>query len=101
MFGMLNDFIYGAIWLALVIALFFTGWRATHQGFFKAVSQTYYGRNSQLMGGACLAVAIIAGLFFVRQLLSIVLFGVLGGLGFLLGAALGAYLTLRYYVRAV
>jgi len=101
MFGLLNDFIYGAIWLALIIALGFTGWRATSQGVFRAVSQSYYGRNAQLMGGACLLIAIIASILFVRQVLTIVLFGIFSGLGFLLGAALGAYLTLRYYRRLV
>jgi hypothetical protein len=101
MFGMLNDFIYGAIWLAFIIALGFTGWRATNQGQFRAVAQAYYGRQAQLMGGACLLIAVIAGILFVQRVLGYVLFGVVSGLGFFLGAALGAYLTLRYYVKTV
>jgi len=108
MFGVLNDFIYGALWLGLVIALGFTGWRAVHSGYFKAVSESYRGRAAQTMGGACLLIAVVAGLFFLQRLLGFVLLGVNGdgagalgsGLFFVLGAGLGAYLTLRYYVRS-
>jgi len=99
--GVLNEFIYGAIWLAMIIALGFTGWRATNQGVFRAVSESYYGRKAQLMGGACLLIAVIAGLLFVRQVLGIVLLLRVDGLFFLLGAALGGYLTYRYYLRAI
>ena len=102
MFGLFNEFLYGAIWLALVIALSVTGWRAVHQGYFRAVSESYYGRKAQGLGGACLAIAVVAGLLFLQRLLQSVLFGLSGsGLLFILGAALGAYLTLRYYVHAV
>lgn len=101
MFGVLNDFIYGAIWLAAIIALGFTGWRATNQGIFRAVSESYYGRKAQMMGGACLLVAAVAGIFFVLRVLSIVTFGLRGGAGlfFLLGAAFGGWLTYRFYIR--
>lgn len=102
MFGVLNDFISGAIWLALIIALGFTGWRATHGGVFRAVSESYYGRKAQVMGGACLLIAVVAGILFLQRLLAIAAFGLSGsGLFFLLGAAFGGYLTYRYYVRAV
>jgi hypothetical protein len=103
MFGVLNEFIYGAIWLAMVIALGFTGWRATNQGVFRAVAESYYGRKAQLLGGACLLIAVVAGIFFVVRVLQIVAFGLRSGAGlfFLLGAALGGYLSYRYYVRAV
>ncbi len=100
--GVLNEFISGAIWLALVIALGFTGWRATNQGVFRAVSESYYGRKAQLMGGACLLIAVVAGIMFAYNVLRIVTVGVLGsGLFFLLGAAFGGWLTYRYFVRAV
>lgn len=102
MFGILNDFIYGAIWLAFIIALGVTGWRAVNQGHFRAVSESYYGRKAQTLGGACLVIAVIAGILFVQRLLGTFLFGLSGsGLFFILGAALGAYLTLRYYVHAI
>lgn len=102
MFGILNDFINGAIWLAFVIAVGFTGWRANRYGYFRAVSETYHGSKAQWMGRVCLIVAAVAGLLFLRQLLRIALVGLVGpGLFFLLGAVLGGYLTLRYYVRAV
>jgi hypothetical protein len=101
--GILNDFIQGAIWLAMIVALGFTGWRATNQGVFRAVSESYYGRKAQLMGGACLAIAIIAGIFFLVRVLNVLRFGLASstGLFFLLGAALGGWLSYRYYVRAV
>lgn len=100
MFGILNEFIYGALWLAVIVALGFTGWRATNQGVFRAVAESYYGRKAQTMGGVCLLIAIVAGIFFVQRVLSIVLLGLSGaGLFFLLGAAFGGYLTLRYYIR--
>src|SRR5579862_3125833 len=102
MFGILNEFIYGGLWLAVIIALGFTGWQATHQGVFRAVSESYYGRKAQTMGGICLLIAVVAGVFFVQHLLSIVVFGLgAAGLFFLLGAAFGGYLTLRYYIRRV
>lgn len=102
MFGILNEFIYGALWLAVIIALGFTGWRATNHGVFRAVSESYYGRKAQVMGGICLLIGIVAGIFFVQHLLNIVLFGLgAAGLFFLIGAAFGGYLTLRYYNRAV
>jgi hypothetical protein len=102
MFGGINEFITGAIWLAAIIALGFTGWRAAHQGHFRAVSESYYGRKAQLMGGACLLIAVVAGILFVQRLLSIAVFGLSGaGLFFVLGAALGGYLTYRYYGRTV
>src|SRR5579862_3497225 len=97
MFGILNEFIYGGLWLAVIIALGFTGWQATHQGVFRAVAESYYGRKAQTMGGICLLVAIVAGLLFLRRILTVPL---TSSVFFLLGAALGAYLTLRYYVRA-
>ncbi|GEM_PF-3082216 len=97
----LNDFISGAIWLAAVIALGITGWRAVRQGHFRAVSETYYGRKAQNLGAICLIVAVIAGILFLQRVLAIVLLFSISqsGLFFLLGAALGAYLTLRYYTR--
>jgi len=102
MFGILNDFIYGAIWLAFIIALGFTGWRATHHGVFRAVAESYHGRKAQTMGGICLLIAVVAGIFFVQRLLSIALLGLSGsGLFFLIGAAFGGFLTLRYYQRMV
>jgi hypothetical protein len=102
MFGILNEFIYGALWLAIIVALGFTGWRATNQGVFRAVSESYYGRKAQTMGGICLLIAVVAGIFFVRHVLAITLFGLgAAGLFFLLGAAFGGYLTLRYYTRTV
>jgi hypothetical protein len=98
----INDFITGAIWLAAIIALGFTGWRATNSGHFRAVSESYYGRKAQLMGGACLLIAVLAAIFFVQRLLAIALFGLSGpGLFFVLGAAFGGYLTYRYYARTV
>jgi len=102
MFGVLNDFLYGALWLGLVIAFGFTGWRAVHSGYFQAVSERYYGRKAQGLGGALLLVAIVAGVLFLQTLLNDLLRG-LGGdaLFFLLGAALGAFFALRYYLRAI
>jgi hypothetical protein len=97
--GGIGEFINGAIWLAAIIALGFTGWRATSHGVFRAVSESYYGRKAQLFGGVCLAIAVIAGVFFVRQVLTLALFGLGSGLFFLLGAALGGWLTYRYYIR--
>src|SRR5579875_2364304 len=97
--GVLNEFIYGAIWLAMIIALGFTGWRATNQGVFRATSESYYGRKAQTMGGVCLLVAIVAGIFFVLRVLTIVQFGLSSGLFFLIGAVFGGWLTYRYYVR--
>lgn len=99
--GGIGDFINGAIWLAAVIALGFTGWRATNQGVFRAVSESYYGRKAQAFGGVCLAIAVIAGIFFVLRVVTIATFGLGSGLFFLLGAAFGGYLTYRYYVRTV
>ncbi len=101
--GIFNEFIYGAIWLAMVVALGLTGWRATNEGHFRAVSESYYGRKAQVMGGACLLIAVVAGIFFVLRVLNILVFGLRSGTGlfFLLGAALGGYLTLRSYRRAV
>ncbi|HEU0166514.1 MAG TPA: hypothetical protein VFS62_01970 [Chloroflexota bacterium] len=101
MFGILNDFIYGALWLGLTIAFGVTGWRAVHSGYFQAVSERYYGRKAQGLGGALLLVAIVAGVLFLRTLLSDLAFG-LGGsaLFFLLGAVLGAFFAVRYYLRA-
>ena len=100
--GVINDFIYGALLLAFVIALGITGWRAVNQGVFRAVSESYYGRKAQAMGGICLLVAIGAAYIFLKQLLGLVLLGVSSsGLFFLLGAGLGAYFTLRYYRRAI
>lgn len=100
MFNAFNAFLLGAIWLAAVIGFGITGWRALHQGSFRAVSETYYGRTAQNLGAVCLLVAIVAGIFFVQRLLTLLVFGLTaGGLFFLIGAALGAYLTLRYYRR--
>jgi hypothetical protein len=99
--GGIGDFINGAIWLAAIIALGFTGWRATTQGIFRAVAESYYGRKAQIFGGVCLGVAAIAGIFFVLRVLSIAAFGLGSGLFFLIGAAFGGYLTYRYYARAV
>lgn len=98
--GVLNEFISGAIWLAMIIALGITGWRATNQGVFRAVAESYYGRKAQILGGICLLIAVVAGVFFLQHILSIALFGLASGLFFLLGAALGGYLTLRHYRRA-
>ena len=100
-FGAINEFINGAILLAAVIALGFTGWRSTSRGQFRAVSESYYGRKAQLMGGACLLIAVIAGIYFVWQLLSIVVTRNPSGVFFLLGAGFGGWLTYRYYVRTV
>lgn len=101
-FGGIGDFLNGAIWLAAIVALGFTGWRATKQGVFRAVSESYYGRKAQTLGGACLLIAVVASIFFVLRVLSIVAFGLRAGSGllFLLGAAFGGWLTYRYYIRA-
>jgi hypothetical protein len=100
--GGIGEFINGAIWLAAVIALFFTGWRATHRGVFRAVSESYYGRKAQLFGGACLTLAVIAGIGFVWQLLGYAVGGLsVGALFFLIGAGFGGYFTYRYYARTV
>lgn len=100
--GVLNEFIYGAIWLAMIVALGFTGWRATNSGIFRAVAESYHGRKAQVMGGACLLIAVVAGIFFVLRVLQVVAFGLRSGSGlfFLLGAAFGGYLTYRYYIRS-
>jgi hypothetical protein len=94
--GTVWDFINGMVILALVIALGFTGWEATHRAYFQAVSESYYGRKAQLMGGVCLLLAIAGGMWFLTQLLA-----GRAGLFYLLGAALGAYLTLRYYLKRI
>lgn len=101
--GGIGEFINGAIWLAAIIALGFTGWRATSQGVFRAVSESYHGRKAQLFGGVCLGIAVIAGIFFVLRVLSIAAFGLrsTSGLFFLIGAAFGGYFTYRYYARAL
>ena len=99
--GGISQFINGAILLAAIIALGFTGWRAISRGVFRAVSASYYGRKAQAFGGICLGAAVIAGIFFVREVLSLAVFGLGSGLFFLLGAAFGGYLTYRYYVRTV
>ncbi|MBV8083838.1 MAG: hypothetical protein JO247_03390 [Chloroflexi bacterium] len=100
--GALNAFLLGAIWLGLIIAFGFTGWRAVHSGYFQAVSERYHGRKAQGLGGALLLVAVVAGIFFLQQLLTDLAFGLSAeGLFFVLGAALGAFFALRYYVRAV
>lgn len=104
MFGVLNDFIYGALWFAAVVALGFTGWRAVRSGHFQAVSESYYGRTAQNLGVACLIVGAVAALLFLRQLLNIALamlyFQQISGLFFLIGAAVGGYFTSRYYARS-
>jgi len=92
--GSINDFLFGAILLALVIAFGITGWKAVNQGVFRAVSASYYGRKAQGLGGICLLAAVVAGFYFLQGLLSLRIF-------FILGGALGAYLTLRYYKRAI
>ncbi len=61
MFGLLNEFIYGALWLAAIIALVYNGRRAVTTGHFQAVSESYYGRTAQNLGIACLIVAVIVG----------------------------------------
>ena len=94
--GTVWDFINGMVVLALIVALGFTGWDATHRAHFRAVSETYYGRKAQLMGGVCLLIAIAGAIYFLTLLI-----GGRAGLFFLLGAALGAYLTLRYYVKRI
>jgi len=99
--GGIGEFINGAIWLAAIIALGFTGWRATNQGVFRAVSQSYYGRKAQMFGGVCLAIAVIAGIFFVLHVLTIAAFGLGAGLFFLVGAGFGGYFTYRYYARTI
>jgi hypothetical protein len=101
MFGILNDFIYGALWLGLVIAVGFTGWRAVHSGYFQAVSERYYGRKAQGLGGVLLLIAVVAGVLFLQRLLTAVVFGGGSALFFLLGAALGAFFALRYYLHAI
>ncbi|MDE3076288.1 MAG: hypothetical protein KGJ86_12745 [Chloroflexota bacterium] len=105
MFGVLNGFIYGALWFAAIVALGFTGWRAVRNGHFQAVSESYYGRKAQNLGVACLAIDAVVTVLFLRQLLNIVLAVVYfrqisGGLFFLLGAAVGGYFTYRYYARS-
>ena len=101
--GGISELINGAIWLAAIIALGFTGWRATTQGVFRAVSESYHGRKAQVFGGVCLGLAVIAGIFFVLRLVSIVAFGFRGGAGlfFLVGAGFGGWFTYRYYARTV
>ena len=94
------EFFNGAILVAMAIAFGFTGWRAVHQGHFQAVSESYYGRKAQGLGGICLLAAIIAAVFFVQRLLGILVFGLRGpDLFYILGAGLGAWLTLRYYLK--
>ncbi|HUZ78921.1 MAG TPA: hypothetical protein VMV93_15170 [Chloroflexota bacterium] len=102
--GALNQFISGAIWLAAVIALGFTGWRAIRSGYFQAVSQRYSGRGARNLGLACLIIGAVVGLFFLYQVLqmaeSVVLFGQLvDPLFFFLGAAVGGWFTYRYYAH--
>lgn len=103
-FGVLNDFISGAIWLAAVIALGFTGLRAVRTGHFQAVSESYYGRKAQNFGAACLVVGAIVALLFLlqifRQIEAVVFFGqFVSPLFFFAGAAVGGYFTYRYYAR--
>lgn len=100
MLGALNDFLLGAIWLAAVIGFGVTGWQAVHSAHFRAVSESYYGRKAQGLGGACLLLAVVAGIFLLQRILVYVAVGLAAGLFFLLGAALGGYLMIRYYRRA-
>ena len=98
--GPLGAFLDGAIWLAAVIALGFTGWRATKRGVFRAVSESYYGRKAQAFGGVCLGLAVIAGVVFTLSVLGYLTRGIgISGLFFFAGAAVGGWFTYRYYMR--